>query len=226
MHKLFASVLFLILFSANAQRVDLQLGAALPSGDFGNNDLSKNENAFATNGYTLGLQADYPVYKNMGIVAKLNYSTFGFNESSYQTQFNKQLPPGTSAIVESNDGYSCTSALAGGFMTLGKKKLTLDIRLMTGFLTLTNSGLSYTTSYAGQEYKQRNFSETDAAIAFGWGLTTRYVFTNRLYLSLNLDNVYANTNFRKNEYQSSSEETVSKPYQTYLMSIGLGYDLQ
>lgn len=226
MHKLLFSFSLCIAFSAAAQRIDVQFGTALASGSFGNTDVNKSEHAFATNGYNAGIQTDYPVYKNIGVTAKLNYSTLGFDESAFETQLNQNPAMGTAVTVESNGGYSSTSALVGGFMTLGKKRVTFDIRLMTGFLTLTDNGLNYTTVYSGQEYKQRAFSQTDATIAFGWGLTARYSFGDHTYLSLNLDNVYANTTFRKNDYQTSANETISRPYQVYLLGAGLGYTLQ
>ncbi|MES2560777.1 MAG: hypothetical protein V4590_13615 [Bacteroidota bacterium] len=226
MYKLLFVPFLFLLFPASAQRIDVQFGSALPSGSFGNNTLSKSDNSFAQNGYTAGIQADYPVYKNMGISAKLNYSSFGFNQSDYQNQLNQTPASATTISVESNGGYNSTSALVGGYMTLGKKRITVDLRLMTGFLTLTDKGLTYTTAYAGQEYKETVFSETDMTVAFGWGLTARYNFGDHTYLCLHMDNVNANTSFRKNNYQSSSTETLSKPYQAYLVSVGLGYTLQ
>lgn len=226
MHKLLFSALLLTLFSASAQRIDVQFGTALSSGGFGNSDINKSDNAFATNGYTAGIQADYAVYKNIGIAAKLNYSTFGFNEADYETQLNQNPASATTVSVESNGGYSATTALVGGFMSLGKKKLTADLRLMTGFLTLTDKGIIYTTAYSGTDYKQSAFSQTDVAMAFGWGITARYSFGNHTYLSLNLDNVFANTTFRKNDYQTSANETISRPYQAYLLALGFGYTLE
>jgi hypothetical protein len=223
MHRLLFSAFLLLIFPAMAQRIDVQFGSALPGGSFGNNDVNKSDNAFATGGYTAGVQADYPAYKNIGITAKLNYSSFGFNQSDYQAQLNQNPASATSISVESNGGYSATSAMVGGYMTLGKKKLTVDFRLLTGFLTLTDQGLTYTTSYSGQEYRQRTFSQKDAALAFGWGLTARYTFSCNFYVSANLDNTYASTTFRKNDYQSSNNETLAKPYQAYLMSMALGY---
>lgn len=215
-----------MLFSATAQRIDMQFGTALPNGDFGNTELTKSENAFAQNGYTTGLQADYLVYKNIGLTAKLNYSAFDFNETSYETQLNQNPSSTTLISIESNGGYASTSAMVGGFITFKKNKLNVDVRLMTGFLTLKDYGLTYTTSYSGQTYNQRAFSQQDATIAFGWGLTARYALIHNFGISLNLDNIYANTSFNKNTYQSSSNESTNKPYQAYLLTVGLGYRLE
>jgi hypothetical protein len=214
------------IFSATAQRIDVQFGAALPNSNFGNTELTKSENAFAKTGYTTGLQADYLVYKNIGLTAKLNYSAFDFNVTNYQNQLNQNPSSTTLISVESNGGYTSTSAMVGGFMTFKKNKLNVDIRLMTGFLTLKDYGLAYTTSYSGQTYNQRAFSQQDATIAFGWGLTARYTLIHNFGISINLDNIYANTSFNKNAYQSSSNETTNKPYQAYLLSVGLGYTLE
>ena len=223
MRTLLLSIFLLNLTLAYAQRIDLQVGMALPNGEFGNSDIVKNENSFATSGYTVALQADYNIWKMFGLIGKLNYSTFGFNSGTYENQLNQNPASGTSVSIENNGGFSSTSAMVGGEMTLGKKRLTVDLRLMTGFLTLTDNGLTYTTTYSGQTYTQRIFSQKDAAIAFGWGLSARYLFSNNIYVSMNLDNVYANTSFNKNTYQSSSNESISKPYQSYLLAVGLGY---
>lgn len=220
--SLFLSLLLLVSPLA-AQHIDVQYGAALPNGSFGNNDLTKTETAFAQTGSTIGLQADYPIFNNIGIVAKVNRSTFGFNTSSYEQQVNQNPASNTTVTVESNGGYTATSAMAGGLMTIGSKQITLDLRLLTGFVTLTDNGLTYKTLYAGQEYTKRVFSQQDAAIAFNWGATLRYSFFKEFYASLNLDNIYASTTFPANDYQSSSNQTITKPFQAYLLTFGVGY---
>lgn len=217
------SYLLLLLSPVAAQHIDVQYGAALPNGSFGNNDVAKAENAFAQTGSTIGLQVDYPIFKKIGMVAKLNRSTFGFNTSSYQQQVNQNPASNTTVTVESNGGYTATTAMAGGLMTIGSKQVTLDFRLLTGFISLTDNGLTYKTLYAGQEYTKRVFSQQDAAVAFSWGATLRYMFFRDLYSSLNLDNVYASTTFPATEYQSSTNQTVTKPFQTYLITFGIGY---
>lgn len=212
--------------SAYAQYIDVQAGFSFASGSFGNNKLSKEEDGFATTGFTSGMQVGYLVYKNLGICAKVNYSTFGFNNSSYQDQVNTTASQGTSVEVKNNADYKSTSALAGAYITLGKQNFTFDIRLMTGFLSLANTGLTYTTSYSGQQYTESLSSERDAAIAFGWGLTAKYALPKNLYLSLNLDDIYANTEFNRNSYYSSNKNKITKPYESYLLTLGIGYAIQ
>jgi hypothetical protein len=211
---------------ANAQQLAIQFGSVFPSGSFGNTDVSKVESGFAKSGYSVGLHLNYPVYKNMGVSAMLNHNVLGVNQNAYQTQLNANPATGTKVSVKSEGDYTATATLIGAFMTLGKKKLTAELRLMSGFVSLTNKGLSYTTSYAGQEYTQSGFSQTDFSIAFSWGTTVKYLITDKIFAAVNLDNTYAPTKFDRNTYQSSANETISKPFQTYCLSIGVGYSIK
>ncbi len=211
---------------AQAQYFDLQSGASIPSGSFSNNSLSKPEDGFAKAGYTAGLSVNYLVYKNIGVCAKFNYTTFGYNIYDYSAQTNNTASQGTTQTVTTNEKYKSSSALAGGYLTLGKNKLTLDIRLMMGFLTLTNPTLVYTTTYGGNSYNKTIESVRDQAPAIGYGLTAKYALPKDFFVSLNIDNINASLKFPKNNYQSSSVETIAQPYQAYLLSLGLGYSIQ
>jgi hypothetical protein len=226
MRTTIAAIACFLSLAVQAQYADLQTGFSFASGSFGNNKLSKAEDGFATNGFTSGLQVAYLVHKNIGICAKVNYSTFGIDESAYTEQLNAGLSQGTSVAVKSNDDYKSTMAMAGPYLSLGKTNFTFDIRLMTGFLSLNNPGYTFTTTYGNQQYTERTTSERDAAIAFGWGLTAKYAFPKNIYLSLNMDNVYANTAFNRNGYNSSNDDKVDKPYESYMLTLGIGYALQ
>jgi hypothetical protein len=222
-------ILFVSLFSvslASAQYIDIHAGAAISSGNFSNSTLSKPEDGFAQNGGSFGFAVNYLVYKNLGICAKFNYSTLGFNIDEYSKQTGDLAPQYTTQSVSTDEQYKSSSALAGGYLTLGKKKLTLDLHVVAGFVSLKTPSLLYTSTYAGSSYSSTSESTHDLAAAIGYGFTLKYVLSKNLYATLHLDNVNANMKFPKYGYQSSKEEIVTKPYQVYSFAVGLGYAIQ
>jgi hypothetical protein len=226
MRRLLFAFIFLWSLTTGAQHIEIQSGFSFASGNFGNTDLAKPEDGFATSGWTIGLQAGYLVHKKIGICTRIHYSAFGVNTDKYQEQLNATMSSGTSVTVKSNGDYKNTSAMAGPYISLGKKNLTFDLRLLAGFSSLTRSGFTYTTSYSGQEYTSAEQAETDAGIAFGWGLTARYALPKNLSVSLNLDNTYAGTEFNRNGYNSSKQDKITRPYESFLLTFGIGYAIQ
>jgi hypothetical protein len=216
----------LFAFTVRAQYIDIQTGISIASGSFSNSTLSKNEDGFAKNGWATSISANYLVYQNMGIVTKFSYNTFGFNIDEFSTQVNNQSPQGSSETVTNNGEYKSTSALAGVYLTLGKKKLTIDLRLVAGFISLQHPELVYTTTYSGNTYSRSVESFRDLSPAIGYGFNVKYALPKDFYATCNLDNVNANMQFPKNGYQSSNKDEVTKPYQAYSVTIGIGYKIQ
>ncbi len=129
----FIVVLFCWVSPLQARYISLNGGIGMPTGNFSNTNLLKPEDGFAQNGGSIGLSVNYHVYKKVGVCVKFNYSTMGFNTTEYSTQVNDQAPQGTTQTVTSEGKYQSSSALAGGYLTLGKNKLTLDIHLLMHF---------------------------------------------------------------------------------------------
>jgi hypothetical protein len=227
--KRFTSILLLCFLStlvANAQYIDIQMGASLPAGSFSNSNLGKDEDGFAQNGFATGLSANYLIYQNLGICAKFSYNTFGFNSNELSTQTNKQAAQGTTTNVTADGKYQSSSALAGVYLSLGKQKLTLDLRLVGGFINLKSPQLLYTSTYQNTTYTSAIESFKDISPAIGFGFSLKYALPKDFYATLNLDNVNAKIQFPKNGYRSSNKDEVTKPYQAYAFTVGIGYKIQ
>lgn len=220
------AVFVLITTGVNAQYIDINAGWAVPSGSFSNSNISKPEDGFAQSGGSFGISAQYLVYKKLGVCVKYNFSSFGFNTNEYSAQVDAQAPQGTSKTVTSDERYKSSSALAGVYLTLGKKKLTLDIHVAAGFVSLKSPALTTTSAYSGNTYTSSIESFKDVSPAIGYGFALKYVLPKNLYASVHIDNVNANMQFPKIAYQSSSEEIITKPYQAYSFTLGLGYAIQ
>lgn len=224
-YTLLAVFLFLAT-AANAQYMDVNAGWAIPSGSFSNSNISKPEDGFAQSGGAVGVTLQYPVYKKLGLCVKYNFSAFNFNTNEFSEQINAQAYQGTTQTVSTNERYKSTSALAGLYLSLGKKKLTLDIHVVGGFVYLKTPSLLYTTTYTGKNYTTTMASYNDVSAAIGYGFGLKYALPKNLYATLHLDNVNANMQFPKYAYQSSSEDMTTKPYQAYSITLGLGYAIQ
>jgi hypothetical protein len=222
----FILLIFIFAFTSQAQYIDVQAGMSMASGSFSNNNLSKPEDGFAKNGFSSTLGANYLFYKNLGVCARFNYASFAFNVKDFSDQTNSQSPQGTTQTVNTDSKYRSTAGLAGMYLTFGKKKLTADIRVLMGFLTLTSPVLTTTSTYSGQTYSQTLTSDKAMALAIGYGFTLRYKLPKSFCVTLNIDNINANTKFPKYSYQSSGAETVSKPFQANLIGLGIGYEIQ
>jgi hypothetical protein len=215
-------------FTAVAQYIDVQAGLSFASGSFGNNDLAKAGDGFAKNGTTFGIQAGYLVYKKIGICAKAGYSTFGVDDASYSGQLAQTAPPGIVTTARSNGKYKSSWAMAGPSLSVGKNGLTFDFRLMGGFISLVKEGFSYHTDYTGtgQQYSYASQQESDASVAFGWGITSRYQLPKDFYVTLNLDNMYSTLSFNRDNYVSSADNKTSRAYEAYLFTLGIGYRIE
>lgn len=211
---------------ADAQFVSIQGGAAIPSGSFANSVLSNTEDGFATRGSTFGLFANYLFTKKLGLCVDIRYASLGFDEQSLSDQSASKASPQTQVTASSQNQYSASSAMGGLSYTLGKSNLTFDIRVMTGFLSLTTPSITYTTQYNGQPYNSVYDSQSDLSLAFGYGIGIKYELPKNWFVLLNIDNAYANMEFPENGFQSSNNATVSKPYQVYFLSAGVGYKIQ
>lgn len=220
------AVLFCWVNPLKAQYISLNGGMAMPVGSFSNSNLSKPEDGFAQNGGAVGFGVNYHVYPKVGVCFKFNYSSLGFNTSEYSNQVNDLAPQGTTQTITSEGNYRATSALAGGYLSLGKKKLTLDIHVAAGFVSLRSPALVSTSTYSGNSYTTNIASVKDVSPAIGYGFTLRYALPKDFYALVNIDNINANMQFPKNSYTSNKEEIVTKPYQAYSMTIGIGYAIQ
>jgi hypothetical protein len=225
-HYTILVIFFLTVLQASAQYIDVHAGWAIPSGSFSNSNLSKPEDGFAQSGASFGFGVNYPVYKKLGVCVKFNYNTFGFNATEYSAQANDQASQGTTLTITTGDHYKSSSAFAGAYLSFGKKKLTLDIHVVAGFVSLKSPSLLSTSTYAGNTYTQTLESYNDVSPAIGYGFTLKYLLPKNVYATLHMDNVNANIQFPKYGYQSSSEDIFTKPYQAYSFAIGLGYKIQ
>lgn len=218
--------LLLFVNSTNAQYVALQAGFAIPSGSFGNTVLTNKEDGFATSGATVSLFTNYLFGERIGFCADIRYATMGFDQQSLSKQAGEQAPPLSEVTATSQNKYTASSAMAGLSYTLGKNDLTFDLRVMTGFLSLRTPSLTYTTLYNGQSYNRVIESQNDLSLAFGYGIGAKYALPKNWFIVANIDNTFANIEFPENGYQSSNDTKVTKPYQVYLLSAGIGYKIQ
>jgi hypothetical protein len=226
-HYFQLTLFMLLLFGINtlhAQYIDVRVGYAFAAGSFANN--TKDESGFATDGYSTGIGVNYLIHKNIGISTNIQYSNFGLDVSALSEHANKIGPVGSMVTVTSEHKYIATSAIVGPYITLGKRNLTVDLRLLIGFLSLSTPQLLYYTTYNGSTYTQLKESSHDVAAAISYGVTAKYAFPKNIYCSLHIDNIKANTTFAKNGYQSSNTETITKPYQANLITVGVGYAIQ
>ncbi len=219
-------ILLVWMTTAKAQYIAVQAGWALPSGSFGNTVLSNKEDGFATSGSTFSLFTNYLLSERLGICADIRYASMGFDQQALSEQAGNQAPPLTQMTASSQNNYTSSSAMAGLSYTLGNQNLTFDIRVMTGFLTLRTPTLTYTTTYNGQAYNRIIESQNDLSLAFGYGIGAKYALPKNWFIVANIDNTFASMEFPENGYQSSSNTTVTKPYQVYLLSAGIGYKIQ
>jgi hypothetical protein len=86
--------------------------------------------------------------------------------------------------------------------------------------------LTSTSTYGGNSYTTTIESIKDVSPAIGYGFTVKYALPKNFYATVNIDNVNANMQFPKYSYQSNKEDIVTKPYQAYSFTIGVGYAIQ
>lgn len=216
------------IFAGNVwgQYIDVRTGFSVPSGSFANTNMNRSEDGFATSGNTFGASLNYLFYKSLGICGMYQYSTFGMNITSFSQQIAATAPPNIRYTVATDEKFKTSIAMVGPYVTLGKKNLTLDARLLIGYASLTLPKLVYTTTFNGNSYNTVTDNQQDGSFAVGYGFTVKYALPKDLYLTLHIDNANANLQFNKDGIATSSTEVIEKPLRANFLTLGFGYALQ
>lgn len=226
MKRIFIFICYVFVGNAQAQYIDVRAGFSLPSGSFANTNINRGEDGFATSGNTFGASLNYLFYKNLGVCGIYQNSTFGMNITSFNKQTTATAPPNVQYAVNTNEKFRSSSAMVGPYVTLGKKNLTLDARLLIGYASLALPKLIYTTTFNNNSYNTITENQQNGAFTVGYGFTVKYALPKDFYLTLNIDNLNANMQFNKNGIITSTNEVVEKPLRANLLTLGFGYAIQ
>jgi hypothetical protein len=217
--------LFLLLvfaFATNGQSISVQGGLAIPTSNFANQSLKEN-NGFANLGNSISLQVSYPIRPKVGLTALASHSRFGLNTAAYTTELNKQIVvPGSSFQVRALSKYQCTNMVVGPYVQLGSERISVNLKMVFGFMYFNMAQLETQTNYAQTTNTKTSPVKSSISGTIGWGIACKANITNSVYLQVSADQFFANPQIQ-GDYVSNKTNTTTIQVQAFITALGVGY---
>ncbi len=201
----------------------ISIGASMPTGDFGSNDLSNDKAGLAKTGLSLNLSYGYHFSKNFGgiLMAKGNFNAIDMD--TFRQQFS--VPTGSGASYSIGTGsYKSGAVLAGMFANVpitGDEKFSFEVRALAGYQNSTIPKINasmYIPSIGTLDLSQESFSSGSFAYVLGAGF--KYKVGNNLDLKLNGDYNGANPSFEVID-GNNMKQSYKQPWNTVDVTLGL-----
>lgn len=205
-----------------AQHISLQGGWDMPSGNYSNAVLTKNDNGFAQGGPGYALTIAYPLKKNVGLSIKLGNSNQDFNANSYASQLaaNNAYP---AIQISMLSGYKTSYALLGVYSDFVKKNWTFQLHAAAGYVTHRTPSYKIAYTYNSNQGNDYTEAQTLNGIAFNWGVQARSQLSKHVTAGMYLDNLSATLNRSGNGYISSNASTYEFKFEVYQLGACVGY---
>lgn len=200
--------------NVQAQFLAVQIGQGLPSSAFGNVNLNKPESGFAKHGFAFALEAGFPVTKQFSLYTRMSRLNFSFDEQAYESS--------SGNLIAVEGSYKVTSALAGAMLTLKKADFTFDLKLHAGFASIQTPTLVILNSGSAPN-SITVFGQQASAPAIGFGLTIGYALSDEWSVLASTDQMSATFKIKPDGISNSSESTIDRPFQSYMLSLGARY---
>lgn len=228
-------------FSLNAQessfrthRLGFSFGISEPTGDFGNNDITKAESGFATTGRSISLQYEYRLDNRISFTLDFGVNAFEVDVNSIAREATGQFPNGFTGTYEiAASGHVVSHNLVGARFRNGNNNSALYINPYIGFGRMIVSDLSITLSSFGETTRSETEEViSDPAFLYGFSVGGDIYLSQVVDLRLNLG--YLAGNFKaiesdvtftdKNNNVSISKEVYDQAFSAINFSVGLGFN--
>jgi opacity protein-like surface antigen len=194
-------------------------GLSLPTGEYSSQDIEKG--AFTTIGMSLGADAVWYFYKNLGVVADFNYSLHSVDAVAIATEtLYASEDPFLNDLFVRSDPYKVFTFNAGlvyNYQLLAR--LSLEPGFMAGLMMAYTPFQLYEAEYflLPNNYFKKTTSR-DENFAFKTGLAVKYDISSCLKLKLSGEYTYGKMNFG---FTNSNGPYIQELKISYL-DIGLG----
>lgn len=251
MKKITILIVFIVLsFGVYAQSdnwyFSFSMGGSWPKGTFLKTDIDNQESGYAKNGFTLILDATFPVSDHWGLKGMALMNTNPVDRSGLGNKLEKRMNaiPITVADAEREflslrvNSWMWNALLAGPVYTINFDRIFWDFQLLGGMNVayLPQQKLLYEKPTNNWYYLDRNTSTTSVSYGLLAGTAFRFPVTDRLNLRVGVDYFRSKANVPYEQIRVSKQgETVvtenlksgsaSVPIETISATIGFVYYL-
>lgn len=171
-------------------------GLSVPVGEYSYNNLE--DGAFTTAGLSLGADAFWTFYKNLGVVADFSYSLHSVDASALATEtLYASEDPLLNDLYARSDPYKAISLMMGlQYEYQIFPKFSIAPKAMLGIMFASTPFQLFETEYflLGEDYYKKT-SSRDESLAYKVGLNFQYDLTTCLALKLMTDYTYSRMSF-------------------------------
>lgn len=172
------------------------MGASLPLGTFAKTDLSNSESGYAKNGFTLVLDATYPLNGHWGLKGMTLMSTNPPDRNWLGTKLEKRMEPFVTVddvdrpyLSLRSNSWMWNSVLAGPVYTINFDRVYWDIQLLGGMNVtyLPQQKLIYEKPANNWYYLDKNTSTTSVSYGLLAGTALRFPISDHVNLKVGFD---------------------------------------
>jgi hypothetical protein len=220
-NALIAFVLLLCSFNLSAQPdnwyFSISMGGCWPLKSFGNTDPAVPNAGFALNGFSLNLDAVYPLTNHWGVKGMVSLNTNPVDRNGMGTMMEnrmKQQVPFTEADRENLtlnvNSWMTNSVIFGPVFTINFDRIAWDFQAMMGMNVtyLPNQQLLLTNPAGNWEYLQHNTNSINLSLDYLTGTALRIKVTEKIQLKLAVDYQRSQSTTKWEEIKSTKNNNV------------------
>ena len=223
---LFAAALILSIdsFCQDKGFVSINLGPAIPMGDFGSTALNNEDAGFAKTGYFADLSFGYKLGTNIGVGATLRTQSNGIDKDAILSFY--QIFGISEEITIKADPYSCNGLLGGLYGSFPiKGKTSFDFRGFVGFMSCERPEITMSITAFGftESFTLPGASGTSFAYLLGAGL--KIDVSNRVCLNTGIDFLSTSPEFKLEDPDTGEVDKYTQSISTINIGVGVGLRL-
>ncbi len=203
MKKNFITILFLATsFTASFAQlsdekrhyVSINAGVSNPLGDYSSTSETNDNAQYAATGIAANFEGAFYFTNMLGVGASIGNFRNTLNQREIKKQLDNDLQNSSFTSYDLKYGsWVNTYALVGPYLAIPFNKITLDFKVLGGFMSSTSPQLDIKLYEPGNPtYNISQNSSTAAAFAYNIGAGMRFNFNSRWALKANVDYISAN----------------------------------
>ena len=189
------------LFSQNEihGKLGFSVGPAIPLGKYAGTDVNDTTNGLAKTGLHFNIHIEHDWFsKGSGIAVSLSQTINPFDIDRVREKYENQYPAYKWSLTES--AWKLYTAGAGLYFKKDFKKLSAEVRLMSGYAILNTPHFTVTIDSAYQSTSVTYPLYTAAAIYYDAGIGLTLPLKNNAAITLQADYFYTHPKFQEVNY--------------------------
>lgn len=228
-------LLFLLLIlssGVNAQRIGVQVGAAIPLADFASDKVNDPNAGLAETGLNVIADYEVPIKENFNFLLMFNYQSNPVNQELMESVFRAGIPP-SALFSMSVRNWRQTRFLTGMNFIFPVKEspVAFDTRFMIGMNSASNPQITVNLTENGEQAVVRTLANPTIGVSFLVGLGMRFKLSEKVDLLYHFD--YSSTNIEfegvltegrlNGALVTNSSDDFDMSFKTMALSVGIAF---